>query len=71
MAGQEKNSLPNAKVSTTSQVLSSAEIEEVKSVKRTFKEIHSKVRESSFDKTLNDAFGDNDEADTKSDSHSH
>lgn len=45
----------------TSEVLSSDDIEEVKSIKRSFIKDNSKVRESSYDKTLNDAFGDSDD----------
>ena len=60
-AAKVKNNLPSAKITKTSEVLSSDDIEEVKSIKRSFIKDNSKVRESSFDKTLNDAFGDSDD----------
>tara|TARA_B110000285_G_C15004035_1_gene552891 strand:+ start:628 stop:795 length:168 start_codon:yes stop_codon:yes gene_type:complete len=53
--------LPSAKWTKTSEVASSDDIEEVKSTKRSFIRDSSKVRESNMDKTLNDAFGDDDE----------
>jgi hypothetical protein len=62
-AAKVKNNLPSAKATKTSEVVSSDDIEEVKSIKRSFIKDSSKVRESSYDKTLNDAFGDGDEED--------
>jgi hypothetical protein len=53
--------LPSAKFTRTSEVASSDDIEEVKSTKRSFIKDSSKVKESNMDKTLNDAFGDDDE----------
>ena len=52
-------------------MVSSDDIEEVKSVKRSFIKDNSKVRESKYDKTLNDAFGDDDEEEEPQPKHEH